>query len=70
MVSRYSGTFPTEKLAAKVYDQKNILCHGLGAKTNFDYTNGDLIKILTDDSTFTICDTLYMYYDTGCTKEK
>lgn len=43
---KYQGKLGTEKVAARVYDRRSILTHGLKAKTNFSYTKGQLLRIL------------------------
>lgn len=45
---KYQGKLQTEKMAARVYDRRSILTHGLKAKTNFNYTKGQLLRILAD----------------------
>ena len=42
----YFGCVESEVEAAKLYDELSIVSHGLAAKTNFNYTKGDLELIL------------------------
>lgn len=44
---RYYGSCATEMEAARLYDEKSILLHGLKAKTNFNYSKTELEGILS-----------------------
>ena len=41
----YIGTYPTEELAARVYDLVSIKNSGIKAKTNFQYNSHQIQKI-------------------------
>ena len=41
----YIGTYPTEELAARVYDLVSIKNNGIKAKTNFQYNSHQIQKI-------------------------
>lgn len=45
----YKGGFDNEHDAAKMYDRKSICTFGLKAKTNYDYTKGEVLEILRND---------------------
>ena len=44
---KYKGQIRTERLAARIYDKRAIFANGLKAKTNFNYTKGQLRRILS-----------------------
>ena len=44
----FSGSIASEKLAGKVYDRFAIQNLGLKAKTNFEYSRKDLIRIVDE----------------------
>ena len=41
----FLGNFPSEELAARIYDIQAIKARGIKAKTNFIYDNNQLKKI-------------------------
>lgn len=43
---KYKGQIRTQRLAARIYDKRAIYAHGLRAKTNFNYTRGQLSRIV------------------------
>lgn len=45
---RYVGSYSNEEEAARAYDKVALQNHGAKAKTNFDYTEEEVQKILTD----------------------
>ena len=45
----YQGGFESEEAAARMYDKKSICTFGLKAKTNFDYTRDEVLRILSED---------------------
>ena len=44
----YMGTISNEIDAARYYDQIAIMCQGLSAKTNFEYTGKEIKMIIKD----------------------
>lgn len=46
---KYIGTIPTEHAAARIYDKYSLIIQGLHAKTNFQYTKGELLGLLNAD---------------------
>jgi hypothetical protein len=52
----YIGSINTEERAARIYDRHAIITHGLRAKTNFNYTKGDIKDILDREDEIVICD--------------
>ena len=46
---KHRGSIKVERFAARIYDKRQILAHGLFAKTNFNYTKSELTKMLVDD---------------------
>jgi len=45
---RYVGSYSNEEEAARAYDKAALQNHGTKAKTNFDYTEEDLKKIVAE----------------------
>ena len=45
----YFGAIEDEKDAALFYDKLAIVSHGIKARTNFDYTRRDIIRILNEE---------------------
>lgn len=45
----YFGAIENERDAALFYDKLAIVSHGVKAKTNFNYTRGDIISILNEE---------------------
>lgn len=43
----YVGSINEEERAARIYDRHAILTHGLRAKTNFSYSKGQIMAILS-----------------------
>lgn len=45
---RYVGSYSNEEEAARAYDKAALQNHGSKAKTNFDYTESELIRIMNE----------------------
>jgi hypothetical protein len=45
---RYVGSYSNEEEAARAYDKVALQNHGTRAKTNYDYTEDDVKKILVE----------------------
>ena len=45
----YVGSYPTEDLAARIYDIVSLKNHGTKAKTNFCYSEGEIQQLITFD---------------------
>jgi hypothetical protein len=45
---RYVGSYPTEEEAARAYDKVALQNHGHRAKTNFNYINEELRRIISE----------------------
>lgn len=43
----YVGSINSEERAARIYDRHAILTHGLRAKTNYNYTKGQVLAFLS-----------------------
>jgi hypothetical protein len=45
----YVGSITQEARAARIYDRHAILTHGLRAKTNYNYTKGQILALLRQE---------------------
>ena len=46
---KYRGQITHERIAAKIYDKRAIVANGLRAKTNFNYSKKELLKLLKNE---------------------
>ena len=45
---RYVGSYSNEEEAARAYDKAALQNHGSKAKTNYDYTEAELARIIKE----------------------
>jgi hypothetical protein len=53
---RYVGSYSNEEEAARAYDKAALQNHGAKAKTNFDYKEEELNKIIAEPAILKILD--------------
>lgn len=53
---RYVGSYSNEEEAARAYDKAALQNHGTKAKTNFDYLDEDLKRIIGEPAILKISD--------------
>jgi hypothetical protein len=53
---RYVGSYSNEEEAARAYDKAALQNHGSKAKTNFDYKQEELTKIIAEPAILKILD--------------
>ena len=47
---KFLGAIPSEQMAGRLYDKRSIFAKGLKAKTNFNYTKKQLMRLLQGDN--------------------
>ena len=58
MQKGYKGQIVSERQAARIYDRRAIIAHGMRAKTNFKYTKAEICRIITNYETKNFSDDL------------